>query len=135
MSPQKKLHKHLFRLIPPKEFIEEVLRSCGFEAAFADRRFVTKGGLQVGVRTHETWLPLLEPYYLPCKAKRFFGSAAGEFDTGRLVTVLRHVLRPYDHDLVAQEVADHGTKQTLYQIQPVLTHSVSAVPEMEVSFS
>ena len=135
MSHQKKLHKHLFRLIPPNNLIEDILRSCGFEGAFADRRFVTKAGLQAGVRTHETWLPLLEPYYLPCKAKRFFGAGAGAFDTGRLVTVLRHVLRPYDYDLVAQEVADHGTKQTLYQIQPVLVHVVSAVPEMEVTFS
>ncbi len=132
----RKLYRHLFREVPPKEFVEEVLRYCGFEGAFSDRRFVTKLGLQSGIRTQEQWLPFLEPYYLPCKAERFFGSEAGAFTVNRLVTVLRHILRQYDYDLIANEVADHGTKQTLYQIQPVSQQleTTTHTPEMEVTF-
>jgi hypothetical protein len=131
----KKLHKHLFRLNPPQEFVEEILRHCGFEQGLSDRRYMSKGALQQGVRTQELWLPFLEPYYLPCKAERFFGSRVGPLTTNRLVTILRHILRPYAYDFVAEEVAEHGTKQTLYQIRSVVSQLPSGPPEMEVVFS
>lgn len=134
--PQVKIHRHLFRAPPPKEFVEQILHACGFEDGFADRRIVSKLSLQRGVQTQEEWLPFLEPYYLPCKARRFFGAAAGPLDPARIATVLRHVLRLYDHDLIAQEVADHGAKQTLYQIQPVSNQIVSSgQPDLEVTFT
>jgi hypothetical protein len=65
------------------------------------------------------WLPLLEPYYIPCKARRFLLS--GEMDSARLITILRHVCRQWDHDLSAQERLYKDAKQTLYQIQPLTT--------------
>jgi hypothetical protein len=131
-----KTPKHLFRAIPPKEFVEEILRHCGFDAAFGDRRVVSKVTLQRGVHTQEDWLPFLEPYYLPCKARRFFGAAVGPLDANRMATILRHILRPYDYDFVAQEVAEHGAKQTLYQIQPVSNQTIiTESPELEVTFT
>ena len=128
--------KHLFRAIPPKEFVEEILHKCGFDEAFADRRVISKLSLHKGVQSQEEWLPFLEPYYLPCKARRFFGPGAGPFDATRLATILRHILRLYDHDLVAQEVAENGTKHTLYQIQPVSCQTTSlSSPDLEVTFA
>ena len=128
--------KHLFRAIPPKEFVEEILHKCGFEEAFADRRVITKVSLIKGVQSQEEWLPFLEPYYLPCKARRFFGASAGSFDASRLATILRHILRLYEHDLAAQEVAENGTKYTLYQIQPISCQNTYVLsPDLEVTFS
>jgi hypothetical protein len=131
-----KVPKHLFRAIPPKEFVEDILHKCGFEEGFADRRVVTKVSLMRGVQSQDDWLPFLEPYYLPCKARRFFGAAAGPLDAARLVTILRHILRPHDSDLTAQEVAENGTKHTLYQIQPVsCQNTVLSAPDLEVTFA
>lgn len=62
----------------------------------------------------EEWLPELEPYYLPCKAKRFL---YGTMDSAKLITILRHIVRVYDYDLIAQERLYKDSKQTLYQIQ------------------
>jgi hypothetical protein len=33
------------------------------------------------------------------------------------VTILRHIVRPYDYDLLAQERLYKDSKQTLYQIR------------------
>lgn len=133
---QLKLHRHLFRAIPSKEFVEEILHACGFVEGFADRRIVSKVSLVKGVQTQEEWLPFLEPYYLPCKARRFFGATAGPLTPVRVATILRHILRPFGHDLVAQEVAERGAKQTLYQIQPVSDQFSGAdQPELEVTFA
>ena len=61
----------------------------------------------------DEWLPELESYYLPCKSARFFGN----FDAAKLVTILRHIVRPYGYDLLAQERLYKDSKQTLYQIR------------------
>ncbi len=135
MEGPKNIHKHLFRAAPPQEFVEEILRWCGIEGGLSDRRFISKVSLQQGVRTQEHWLPFLEPYYLPCKAERFFGSRAAPFTPARMVTILRHILRQHNHDLVAEEVTDHGVKQTLYQVRPILPVVPTHPPEMEVVFS
>ena len=100
----------LFRQPPPKELVEQVLRSCGFQGLH-DLRWFSKAEMRL---ESEEWLPELEPYYLPCKARRFLHSdLAGE----RLITILRHVVRAHGYDLIAQERLYKDSKQTLYQIQ------------------
>ena len=37
--------------------------------------------------TLDAWLPELESYYIPCKAKRFLHE---NFDAHRCITILRH---------------------------------------------
>ncbi len=135
MEAPKKVHKHLFRSVPPREFVEEILRWCGFEHGFGDRRYMSKVGLQHGIQRQEEWLPFLEPYYLPCKAERFFRGRAGPLTPERLVTILRHILRPHMYDCIAEEVAEHGAKQTLYQIRPVSTQTTVEPPVLEVAFT
>ena len=101
----------LFRKIPPKELVERVLLSSGFQGLH-DLRWFSK--TEIRLEGIEEWLPELEAYYLPCKAARFFGEA---MDASRLVTVLRHIVRPYGYDLLAQERLYRDSKQTLYQIR------------------
>ena len=100
----------LFRKPPPKELVELILRSCGFHGLH-DLRWFSKSELRLEV---EEWLPTLEPYYLPCKAKRFLH---GDIDASKLITILRHIIRVYDYDLLAQERLYKDSKQTLYQIR------------------
>jgi hypothetical protein len=106
----------MFRKPPPKELVDDILRSCGLQGMH-DLRWFSRGELKLdGI---SDWLPLLEPYYIPCKARRFLTSS--EMDSARLITVLRHICRPWDHDLITQERLYQDSKQTLYQIQPLTT--------------
>jgi hypothetical protein len=61
----------------------------------------------------ETWLPLVEPYYLPCKAERYLH---GEITKTRLITILRHMLKANKIELRVQERMVNGHKTTLYQV-------------------
>jgi hypothetical protein len=108
--------KKLFRQLPPRELVEEILRLLGFRAGMADLRCFTAGELQL--ESQEIWLPQLEPYYLPCKARRFF-EGRGPLDGPRCIAVLRHILRPHGYDLHVQERMYKDAKATLYQMQPV----------------
>jgi hypothetical protein len=138
-SPSEHEHrvpKFLFRAFPPLELVEDILRSCGLRGGLSDMRQFKRDDVAAGVATADTWLPLLEPYYLPCKAKRFFHTGK-EFTTGCLITVLRHIVRPHGYDVFAQERAYQGVKQTLYQLKPIPTaaglHGMG-IPNPEVTF-
>ena len=134
---ENRIPKFLFRAIPPAELVESILRSCGLRGGFSDLRQFKRDDVAAGVITSDTWLPLLEPYYLPCKARRFFYNGK-EFTTGSVITVLRHIVRPHGYDLFAQERAIHGVKHTLYQLKPIQNalgmFDMSGV-NLEVTFS
>lgn len=114
-STSSKVPKHLFRTPPPRDFVEQILRSCGLRG-LEDLKQFSKDDLTSGISTAEEWLPLLEPYYLPCKAARFFTET---LTTEKIVTIMRHIVRPHGYDLIVQEKTAQKVKQTLYQIQPV----------------
>ena len=75
----------MFREIPPKELVEDILLALGF-TGFTDRRIFFKDSLDF--TSLEQYLPILEPYYYPCKAKRsgnvvfnlFFDNIRGPFN-------------------------------------------------------
>jgi hypothetical protein len=125
VQPQKKL----FRIIPPKEFVETILRAAGL-LGLHDLRWFSKDELVVG--TQDEWLPLLYPYYLPCKARRFM---TDQLDGARFITVLRHILRPHGYDLHVQERLYRDQKQSLYQIQPIHSFRDLSGVSLEVVFS
>lgn len=56
----------------------------------------------------------LEPYYLPCKAKIYLDVST--FNEKRAVTILKQVLRLYDHYLQSKERNVNGRKVIYYQI-------------------
>jgi hypothetical protein len=119
--------KKLFRKIPPLEFVEEILRACGF-LGIKDLRWFLKEELQL--ESAEDWLPFLEPYYLPCKVERFLYS----FSSDACITVFRHILRPHGYTLVTQERLYKEKKHTMYQIQPLNVFQDLSGGSLEVRF-
>jgi hypothetical protein len=104
----------IFRREPPKEFVERILRSVGLIYGFSDLRWFSSQ--ELALETLEEWIFELEAYYLPCKARRFFVEPV---DGGRVIVLLRQILKPHGYGLEAVERVYKDTKQTLYQIQPV----------------
>lgn len=100
----------MFRKVPPLETVESVLRSLKL-GGLSDKRWFSKEELSLD--SLEEWLPLLEPYYLPCKAERYL---RGEMTRSRLITVLRHLLKAHEIELKVQEKMVNGRKTTLYQV-------------------
>jgi hypothetical protein len=101
----------LFRKDPPRDFIESLLREMGF-LGFHDLRWFSKQ--EIRLDTIEDWLPVLESYYIPCKATRFIH----KWTDNTPITILRHVLHLYNYDLEKEERLYKGEKTMLYQIQP-----------------
>ena len=124
-QPQKKL----FRVIPPKDFVETILRAAGL-LGLHDLRWFSKDELVA--TTQDDWLPLLYPDYFPCTAKRFL---TDQLDGARLITVMRHILRPHGYDLHVQERLYRDQKQSLYQIQPIHSFRDLSGVSLEVFFS
>lgn len=101
----------LFRKVPPLDVVEQVIRSLRF-MSITDSRWFTKEELPLS--TLEEWLPLLEPFYLPCKAKRFL---EGEMTQNRIIVILRHLLEAHGARLKTCERVVAGKKRTLYSIE------------------
>jgi hypothetical protein len=111
--------KKLFRACPPLSLVERIVRSCGL-IGLDDLRWFTADELTLD--GYEEWLPELEAYYLPCKARRFFYER-GELTGARMITLLKHILSCHRHTLQVHERAYKDNKHaTLYQIQP--THAI-----------
>lgn len=100
----------MFRQTPPLDFVETILQHLGL-TGLDDRRWFSKEDLRVD--TLDAWLPLLEPYYLPCKAKRYIH---GTLDSQRIITLVRHLCHAHSIQLQVQERVVKGKKTTLYQI-------------------
>lgn len=100
----------MFREKPPLELLEQVLRYCKMNG-LDDKRWFSKEDLPL--ESLETWLPLVEPYYIPCKANRYLH---GEMNQSKVITVIRHLLKAHEIELKTQEKVIHGKKITLYQV-------------------
>ena len=115
----------LFRCKIEKSFVEEILQQLGF-LGLQDKKIFTKFDLLK--ENFEDIIVLLEPYYVPCKAKRFLY----DLNEGKQITILRHLLRAIGYDLLVQEKVVNSIKSTTYQIyQKVLSHDLSGVYVME----
>lgn len=120
----------MFRETPPKDLVSQVLQGLGFRG-LEDLRWFSKDELRT--ESQNEWLPLLEPYYLPCKAARFLHR--GLLGSQDCVTVLRHIVRPHGYELATVERTYNGKKQPLYQIQSLRdTHTLNDT-DLEVSFA
>lgn len=100
----------MFRQNPPLETLEQVLRSLKF-TGLTDNRWFAKEELPLD--NLDDWLPLVEPYYLPCKAERYLQR---DMTPVRVITVLRHLLKVHGIELKTQERMVNGRKTTLYQV-------------------
>ena len=75
----------LFRERPHIDVVLQMLHELGFTGITDGKLFSAN---ELKLNTVDTWAPLLEPFYLPCKAKRYFDN----LDARRVITLLRHVL-------------------------------------------
>ena len=117
----------LFRESPPLDLVINILGELGF-AGITDTKIFSAE--EVKVDTLEAWAPLLEPYYLPCKARRYFDS----IDNRRVITLLRHILPFHGFRLQTYERQHLGKKRTVYQIHPATPRMLAQGEEICVMF-
>ena len=117
----------LFREKPPIDIILKMLTELGL-TGLADSKIFSADELTLN--TIEEWAPLLEPYYLPCKAKRYFDSV----DSRRIITLLRHLLPFHGFRLQIYERQHNGKKRTVYQIHPATPRLLAEGEEIRVLF-
>jgi hypothetical protein len=115
----------LFRIQIEKKIVEELLIHIGF-LGLHDKKMFTK--FNIPKDKFEEIVIQIEPYYIPCKAKRFLY----DLNEGKQITILRHLLRAIGYDLLVQEKVLHNLKTTTYQIyQKFLSHDLSGTYLME----
>lgn len=100
----------MFRKAPPIEIVDQVLRSLKI-GCVQEKRWFSKD--EICIDTLDEWMPVLEPFYLPCKADRYL---RGEMTRSRIITVVRHMLKANNIELKVQERMVNGHKTTLYQV-------------------
>lgn len=100
----------MFRKQPPLDLIELALRSLKI-GSLSEKRWFSKD--ELCLETLEDWLPLLEAYYLPCKAQRYLQT---DMSRSRIITILRHMVKSHSIEFKAQERMVKGHKTTLYQV-------------------
>jgi len=117
----------LFRETPPLDIVNTTLRALGFTGITDTKIF---SAVEIRLENLETWAPILEPYYLPCKAKRYFNS----LDSRRIITLLRHMLPSHGFRLQTYERQHQGKKRTVYQIHPATPRLLAEGEEIRVLF-
>jgi hypothetical protein len=101
----------LFREVPPKELLETVFLQALRLSSLEDSTWFSKSS--IAIDELEQVLPLLEAYYMPCKAKEFLHT---KLTSARAVTILRQLLIAGGYDLTAKEKTCGGVKGMWYQI-------------------
>lgn len=117
----------LFREPPAYDVVVLMLTELGFLGLQDSKPFAME---ELKLETLDKWAPLLEPYYLPCKAKRYFNS----LDCRRVITVMKHVLPYHGFKLQSYERNYMGKKRTVYQIHPATPRIVAQGAEICVMF-
>ena len=112
------------REIPPWTTVLEVLTMLNLPSAVpftfqkSDLRLDDTGSI-VG---------LLEPYYIPCKAREFLGHTS----ENRWITILRHILQPHGYKILCKETTRNRKKTILYTVD----RAEGALPQaVKVDFS
>lgn len=113
----------LFRETPPIELVNRCVQTLGLNG-ITDATWFSKQHIRLDALSE--LLPELEPYYVPCKAGEFLHPP---LTPSRAITVIRHILRVHNAQLLTTEKARGGSKTIWYQ---VLTNEMPA--SMEISF-
>ena len=117
----------LFRELPPLDIVNLMLVELGFTGIIDTKLFCAE---ELNNTTVEVCVPLLEPYYLPCKAKRYLDI----LDSRRIITILRHVLPLHGYRLQCYERLHLGKKRTVYQMHPATPRMLAQGEEIRVMF-
>ncbi len=95
----------------PLTIVNEVLQSLKFESIDDTRVFTLKN---LDPILFESSLLLIEPYYIPCKARKYLHCTMTPL---RILTILRQLLRSQNYMLTTQEKTVNGARIMNYQIQ------------------
>jgi hypothetical protein len=116
-----------FREIPPWTTVLEVLTLLKLPTEIPGTFQKTDISLeQVGAA-----VSLLEPYYVPCKAKQFL-----EFtDETRIVTILRHILLPHGYIILSHETTRNKKKAIFYTMDRISVIEGPLRTAVKVDFS
>jgi len=117
----------LFRETPHIDVVLQMLKELGFSGLMDGKLFSAN---ELKLDTVDIWAPLLEPFYLPCKARRYFDA----LDSRRVITLLRHVLPIHGFRLQCYERLHLGKKRTVYQMHPATPRILAQGEEISVMF-
>jgi hypothetical protein len=99
----------LFREIPPLTLVLQVLSMLGLATeipfTFQKQDIRLEKSLEI--------VGLLEPYYIPCKAKQFLEYTPDH----RWITILRHILLPHGYIIASQETTRDAKKAIFYTVE------------------
>ena len=96
----------LFKIIPPKDILNELVKCYGFND-INDNRFICKKHFKkLGViEKVQKLIPKLQYYYLPCK-KQYLNN----INYKNVMTILRQVIRCYNYKIMYKERYIKGDK-------------------------
>ncbi len=103
-------NRSLFSEKIPRTVLNDVLKCLKFDS-INDTRVFTLKDLQPSL--FEPALVLIEPYYIPCKARNYLH---GQLTPNRILTIIRQILREEGYVLVSKEKTSNGIKAMHYQI-------------------
>ncbi len=113
----KEKKEQLFKNIPTKEFVEDVLKLFipnGFQDSYYQfsRKMITEKNI---IEKLNLLMPQLKNYYMNCKHKKYLEN----LDPKKCVTILRQLLRLYEYRVISMEKYHNGQKFLLYKIEKI----------------
>jgi hypothetical protein len=117
MSEEKEKKEQLFKNVPPKEFVEDVLKLFipnGFQDSYYQfsRKMISEKNI---IEKLNLLMPQLKGYYMNCKHKKYLEN----LDPKKCVTILRQLLRIYEYRVISMEKYHNGQKFLLYKIEKI----------------
>ena len=103
----------LFKNKPDMNLVNDTIRLFGL-SDFNDNTLFTKQNM-VDLKTVQKVneiIPRLQDYYLPCKSKKYLT----RLDEKRCLTILRQLLKQYNHTLISKEKYIKSIKYNFHQI-------------------
>ena len=103
----------LFKNKPDINLLNDIIKLYGL-SNLNDTKLFTKENLKDlhTVDKLNNHLERLREYYLPCKSKKYLI----DIDEKKCITILRQLLKQYNHNLLAKEKFVKGIKYNFYQI-------------------
>jgi len=101
----------LFKVVPPIEFVNEVLNLFGIVNFNENYKFTRDDIKNKDVVTKLLSIGL-EKYYINCKYKKCFTN----LDEKKTITILRQLVRIYDYKINSIEKFSNGKKYLIYHL-------------------
>jgi hypothetical protein len=108
----------LFKQKPSKELVCELLTIYGLDGFDDDKQFNRNNLLNIHLIDNlNIFKTKLEEYYLPCKRKIYLENLTVK----KSITILRQIIKLFDHVVKSNEKYIKGEKIIVYQIIPLNT--------------